>query len=1014
MAREASQSDRIRISAGLRRLQFAVDNLKENQHSPTYFRAVAAARSGLCLATEMIVELLDQHRLRPESAPALKLCQQLCTDSDQQVFLFLLKQLVKRRGTDVLYQLQNVCELSWLDELVRQHAHNDEETIPDYCVVISDNYKTIREAVARTILTNSSAPIDQITTSFPGNGSAEIVYFLLALYREVTMRQASADVTRHITREMRNTLVERCSSIAGFPDWSAKNGIDLIHNTLGGGRFSSIVVVSGQSSQMRAAAAVALHVLLTIEAGVNNPMMKPLLCMLKDPGKLAGSYLPTMPDDNFSAVRGAARGDVGTKWHQCPNGHPYFIDNCGGAVTTGTCFCGAQIGGSEYQLHDQNKVGTRQHDATETGHILGQPSARSDSVAPERGLSSASCAFVRFLMHAALMWASCSDDRQLVVAVAQIVKPGVHEAQLSEFFWEHFEKDLKAFSKAIGQTPNDASVVIHQILNGLIIQHQDVFGGDGTLKSKEERQTWERQFSQRFIVPVLQNLGRNMRPWMDAVMHDETVGANPLTRMLYELEAPPEARSPTLFWRYRAVVSVEHLTVMLERHSAGSSEREQHKILKEFLKEERNLRMLQFLPRILRLQRLLLEKFHRRIASHEAKAFSIGNFLQTLSEREKKEYAALIQVFKFVWANLGPEIFTHGRLKPKKEEDKLLEVNLATPIAFLLPTTTGQGTCAMSLVEYLINCVQNEFVARFRNLSDFEGRPPTISMNEVTNAQLISYDYEKDFLPLLLAHCNYSLEVGRGSDITYDFAALERQLVDRFLTGKPKIKFQVHQFAFSRDAYTSDLFVRIAQKIPQEKISVPVARQIVEELHDLTEVYGVLSVLDVLIGFVGSTGGEPEKSVHDYLHNTLKMPLDRGLVSTKAQQYCQLQHVLSLWRILTVEKGRRLVLTNRDPFEDLPARFKEDMDEDVKATLVEALRKIDLDSLMGETMKLAWLELKNRSSMDGLEEYGFKDALEDFCHSSVNGLSDIPDEVQLRHLLDFWSSVVKLQASLER
>ena len=50
-------------------------------------------------------------------------------------------------------------------------------------------------------------------------------------------------------------------------------------------------------------------------------------------------------------------------------------------------------------------------DATEKGHVLGEADARPDLVAPERDLSSPSCAIIRLLMHAALMWASCNADQ---------------------------------------------------------------------------------------------------------------------------------------------------------------------------------------------------------------------------------------------------------------------------------------------------------------------------------------------------------------------------------------------------------------------------------------------------------------------------------------------------------------------------------------------------------------------------------------------------------------------------
>ena len=64
-------------------------------------------------------------------------------------------------------------------------------------------------------------------------------------------------------------------------------------------------------------------------------------------------------------------------------------------------------------------------------------------------------------------------------------------------------------------------------------------------------------------------------------------------------------------------------------------------------------------------------------------------------------------------------------------------------------------------------------------------------MTAVTMSHLIAYDTERDLLPLILAHCNYSLEVGQETSVQYDWAALERQLIDRFLRGRPFVDFKV-------------------------------------------------------------------------------------------------------------------------------------------------------------------------------------------------------------------------------
>ena len=101
-----------------------MQNLQTDRHSVPYLEAVASARFGLCVAAHVILHLMDTAEPPLHAAAAgLEFASQLCAPPyDPQILLFLLKQLVKRRGADVLRQLQNVYELKWLDELVQQHT----------------------------------------------------------------------------------------------------------------------------------------------------------------------------------------------------------------------------------------------------------------------------------------------------------------------------------------------------------------------------------------------------------------------------------------------------------------------------------------------------------------------------------------------------------------------------------------------------------------------------------------------------------------------------------------------------------------------------------------------------------------------------------------------------------------------------------------------------------------------------------------------------------------------------
>ena len=63
------------------------------------------------------------------------------------------------------------------------------------------------------------------------------------------------------------------------------------------------------------------------------------------------------------------------------------------------------------------------------------------------------------------------------------------------------------------------------------------------------------------------------------------LGNNPLMRWLYEIEAPPGAQSPASLWRYRAQVTVEHLTTTLDHQFEGKPGDTKPRILREFLRE---------------------------------------------------------------------------------------------------------------------------------------------------------------------------------------------------------------------------------------------------------------------------------------------------------------------------------------------------------------------------------------------------------------------------------------------
>ena len=74
----------------------------------------------------------------------------------------------------------------------------------------------------------------------------------------------------------------------------------------------------------------------------------------------------------------------------------------------------------------------------------------------------------------------------------------------------------------------------------------------------------------------------------------------------------------------------------------------------------------------------------------------------------------------------------------------------------------------------------------------------TVSVMESNSSHLIAYHPQRDLQPIILANCSYSLEVGKGTKVEYDFSEIETQIADRFLRGRPRIGFPVSQHYFKR------------------------------------------------------------------------------------------------------------------------------------------------------------------------------------------------------------------------
>lgn len=66
-----------------------------------------------------------------------------------------------------------------------------------------------------------------------------------------------------------------------------------------------------------------------------------------------------------------------------------------------------------------------------------------------------------------------------------------------------------------------------------------------------------------------------------------------------------------------------------------------------------------------------------------------------------------------------------------------------------------------------------------------------ISPSEVADLHLISYEVERDLIPLILSNCQYSMEKGGETLQHFDLERIQQQVISKFLQGKPLITLTV-------------------------------------------------------------------------------------------------------------------------------------------------------------------------------------------------------------------------------
>ncbi|NXY15970.1 RN213 ligase, partial [Atrichornis clamosus] len=683
------------------------------------------------------------------------------------------------------------------------------------------------------------------------------------------------------------------------------------------------------------------------------------------------------------------------------------FSQCGLPMETSRCpDCRAPIGGVEHKPLLGFQEFRNHEDRTQTGHVLGDVQHRRTQGVSDRGMSPVVFVLLRLLTHLSMLLGATRAPQSL----QRMIKPAVHD--VVRFLQQHVQEDLAQLTRILGKSVDETINILHLVLSSLLQAPQQQPGQwlvwfDDVLSTKEKRNKWEEVVANTIIVPELKDLDKKLLKLNQQIQKDERISSNPIVKIVYGDPAAFLSQLPgdshihhSKMWSCRKRISVENLGHVVQQKNA----KDNVPLLWKFLQKETELRLVKFLPEILALQRDLVRQFQN---TAEIKCCSIREFLrEPHSDVMRDLLERRVNVFLSVWNKLRSSLDTSGEIKlPKGYCDA--ELSLDSRLEVLLPRRQGLGLCSTALASYLI-ALHNDFVHSVNRHIQEEDRY-LISPSEVADLHLISYEVERDLIPLILSNCQYSMEKGGETLQDFDLERIQQQVISKFLQGKPLVTLTgIPTLVYRHDRNYEQLFSDVRSKLEQSALPSSVMNMISGELQSYSDVCDALSLTEVTLGFLAMAGENTEMLLMDYIEEVLQMGDQTNPHVLQALRHCQLRHSVALWQLLCARKSEQLLRLGRDPFAEVSPAYKAELSPEVAKLLHTFLVHSRLETFLQELHEMIVLKLRRVQAVQEFRPtWSLKDSLLPYLDAKDSELvtelqETFPDEILLSHATATW------------
>jgi len=567
---------------------------------------------------------------------------------------------------------------------------------------------------------------------------------------------------------------------------------------------------------------------------------------------------------------------------------------------------------------------------------------------------------------------------------------------LCDYLFQQVKSYMKIISKLLELSEEETQLFLHQVINQFRIQFSKEHATGLIKYDKDTRNEFEDWFEGSVLKPLI--------PAKQTVekIQKESMKHNFLLAQVYQKVDLDSDAGESYRKEYMPNLILSPIRVDFDSFRQRCLTLERNKMNVPCLWTLSNcspsLWVVRYLPDIYMWQKLLRQKYMRRVSKEHCRRMTVARVFQECREYnwgDVKYWEKAWNGFLSAW-NLLTDYIHHEdpaqRIVLRHECADLANViqKLDTNpnkvmLIWSLPDTKDEGICLTTMINHLVE-INNRFLEDCgRNLKQM----PVVISEVCQRHNLVDID-KTSINNLVRGNACRPLTYGKGNEVTYDWLAMNAQFEDKYLLGRGEIAARIRYFEFS-GAQNINNILSTEFNVDLEP---SVAEEVLNNFTSPNQRKKALEVLEEVIVLLSRLGAKKNLDLTKFMREVLQMSaMECEFFKTGGDKPILLKHLKSLWETL-----RKAVFYD-DPRkhltpENVETQFRGPLSKEMEIQLDEFIK--DTGLLEMEIMVISWRALlrtvgENKYGSQATWTEGFLKTQSDIAElGCVDKIPDLP------------------------